>query len=43
MWAKLAPRTATERWGRSMLVIAALSALSWAVVIGIVIAALSAL
>jgi hypothetical protein len=41
-WAKLAPRTATERWGRSMLVIAALSALSWAVVIGIVIAALSA-
>ena len=35
--------TATERWGRSVLIIAALSALSWAVVIGIVIAALAAL
>jgi hypothetical protein len=35
--------TATASWQRSVLVIAALSALSWAVVILIVIAALSAL
>jgi hypothetical protein len=38
-----ATTTATERFGRSALIIAALSALSWAVVILIVIAALSAL
>jgi hypothetical protein len=38
-----ATTTATERFGRSVLIIAALSALSWAVVILIIIAALSAL
>jgi hypothetical protein len=35
--------TATARWARSILLIAALSALSWAVVMAIVIAALSTL
>ena len=35
--------TATASWARSVLIIAALSALSWAVVILLVIAALSAL
>ena len=37
------PATATASWQRSVLIIAALSALSWAAVILIVIAALSAL
>jgi hypothetical protein len=35
------PTTATGRWRRSILIIAAVSALSWAIVIGIVIAALA--
>ena len=33
--------TATERWGRSVLIMAALSALSWAAVIGMVIMAVA--
>jgi hypothetical protein len=37
------PATATASWQRSVLIIAALSALSWTAVILIVIAALSAL
>ena len=41
--ARLGRTTATERFGRSVLIIAALSALSWAVVIAIVISVLSAL
>jgi hypothetical protein len=35
------PATATERWSRFILIVAAVSALSWAVVIGVVIAALA--
>jgi hypothetical protein len=34
---------ATERWSRSVLILAAVAVLSWAVVIGIVIAALATL
>jgi hypothetical protein len=37
------PTTATGRWRRFILIVAAVSALSWAVVIGIVIAALAKL
>jgi hypothetical protein len=37
------PKTATARWQRSVLIIATLSALSWAAIILLVIAALSAL
>ena len=37
------PTTATARWRRFILIVAVVSALSWAVVIGIVIAALAKL